>query len=353
MRIRHWNHFSHTSHRSLPTRLVAFLLAAVTVLTSVLFGAPAQAADNRSWLRPGCVWDRHGNYIQYCNVWSPSSNRMMGVLIQPAKFGGTGGLYLLSGLGAPEGDSQWSGTSAVRTFINDNVNVIMPAGGEGQFYADWQMAGQPLLNNNLQVLPPKQWPHWETFLTSELPAYLQANFGVDPHRNSIVGISMGAIPTLTLAARHNNQFRQAIAMSGFIDPAMFTHLGMITGIQIATSLFGGGQVWEMWGLAPWDFFRNLVHADPVAQAAGLRNVDTIVWAGNGELPAGDVYPDEIHKWGAIYGEKAINMMSASFVNKARAQGVNVEFQTGPGIHIWPSWERQLAFNRARILRVVG
>lgn len=327
---------------------------AIAMIAGAIIAAPNAHADNRGWLRPGCVWSWHGGGMQECSVPSPANGYDITVTVQPAKFGGNGALYMLGGIGTKNNENQWANTEAPGMFANDNVTLVMPHGGQGQFYADWEMAGTALFNHEGQLLANTGRHKWESFLTGELPAWLQQNFGVDPHRNSIVGISMGAIPAITLAERHPDQFRQSIAMSGFLDPAALTHLVMIPGFSIATN-FGGGQIWEMWGLNPVQFVNNMLKLDPVAGAEGLRNVDTIVFSGNGQLPPGHQMPlhlptDPVI---AVGGEWMIGLSSNSFVNKVRAKGINVDYQVGPGIHAWPTWIMKLQENKGRILGAVG
>ncbi|MCK7637245.1 alpha/beta hydrolase [Corynebacterium pygosceleis] len=339
------------------SRFLPVVAAVVTALAVILTvtAPPAHAAGNRDWLRPGCEWDGHGHWIQKCWVPSPSNGRDMAVLVQPAAYGGNGGLYLLDGLEAPRDSNDWVRTDVMNQFLGDNVTIVMPVGGRGQFYADWAQAGQPLssgYSSEIGQVPPLQWAQWETFLTAELPGWLQRHFGVSPHRNSIAGISMGALPTLTLASRHSDQFKQAIALSGFIDPAAATHIPMIAAVGSAGSSFGGGQVWELFGSSP-AFSSNMNKLDPVANVGGLRNVDTIVYSGNGLKHPADGLPPAANVPLAILGEFLINLSSISFVTKARAQGVNVEHQQGDGLHTWAPWVRVMRDNHGRILGAVG
>ena len=58
----------------------------------------------------------------------------------------------------------------------------MPVGGQSSFYSDWY---KPACGK-----AGCQTYKWETFLTQELPAYLQANNGVKPTGSAAVGLSM-------------------------------------------------------------------------------------------------------------------------------------------------------------------
>ena len=70
-------------------------------------------------------------------------------------------------------------TAAFENYYESGLSVVMPVGGMSSFYTNWQ---SPAVGNggtyNYQ---------WETFLTSELPAYLSANKGVSPSGNAVVG----------------------------------------------------------------------------------------------------------------------------------------------------------------------
>ena len=132
----------------------------------------------------------------------------------PVRFqgGGSKAVYLLDGLRARDDNSGWDiETPAFETFYQSGVSVVMPVGGMSSFYTNWQ---SPAVGNgqtyNYQ---------WETFLTSELPAYLAANKGISQSGNAVVGLSMSGNSALILAAYHPNQFRYAGSLSGFLNPS--------------------------------------------------------------------------------------------------------------------------------------
>lgn len=338
-------------------RLIA-IVATLAVLVSLVIAMPAphaQAAGNRDWLRPGCSWAPQGHWIQRCFVPSPANGRDMEVFIQPGRGAGNGGLYLLDGLQAKAGDNYWLRTSAMTEFINDNVTLVMPAGGTAQFYQDWQTDGHPVTNGYLplQLFPVNPRVQWETFLTAELPVWLQQHFGVSPQRNSIAGISMGTLSAAALAGRHPDQFKQLLALSGFLDPAMLGRPGMVMGVHVGASLFGGGQIWEMFGGDPVSFARGLDRLDPITNVGGLRNTDVVVYTGNGRPAPGDFVASPLEAPFAGIGEVLIERSSMSFVDKARRAGVAVDYHHGTGEHMWQCWERELHADHDRVLRVVG
>ena len=74
----------------------------------------------------------------------------------------------------------------------------MPVGGQSSFYTDWYQPSQ----GNGQDYTYK----WETFLTQELPAWLEANQGVSQNGNAVVGISMAGSTALTYSIYYPQKF---------------------------------------------------------------------------------------------------------------------------------------------------
>ncbi|MEJ5927910.1 alpha/beta hydrolase family protein [Corynebacterium sp. H128] len=327
------------------------IIATIVAITLLFTFTPAAKAANRDWLRPGCSWAAQGNWIQACEVWSPANNRNMLVFIQASSAGGDGGLYLLDGAQVGKRDSNWASYSTVpANYADENVTLVMPAGGAGEFYSDWAAPATSSLSSGPQR------PMWESFLAYELPGYLQQNFGVSPNRNAIAGVSMGAIPALTLAAHHPDQFRQAHALSGFIDPAMATHVGMIAGFSVAMLINAGAFIWDWWSWNPLEASARALHADPVANAGKLRDggVDVHVWSGNSHPGPGESYPGSLGPDAiSIHGETLINMSTDSFTTKARNQGLNVHRHFGNGLHTWQPWGRYMSDHKGDVLWAIG
>ena len=97
--------------------------------------------------------------------------------------GGPHAVYLLDGLRAQDDYNGWDiETPAFEWYYGSGLSTVMPVGGMSSFYTDWYQPSQ----GNGQDYTYK----WETFLTQELPAYLEANKGVSPNGNAVVGISM-------------------------------------------------------------------------------------------------------------------------------------------------------------------
>ena len=189
------------------TRAIKKVAAAVTAVAAAsvlaVAGQGVATAGPRDWLRPdatgACEWDGVGFWVQRCDVFSPAMNRNITVQIQPAQRGGNAGFYLLDGARATERANAWTTDSnAPELYANHNITLVMPVGGQGTFYQDWLRPANYTGDGPLFK--------WETFLTKELPAYLEGNFGVARNNNSIAGLSMGGTAALNLAARNPAMF---------------------------------------------------------------------------------------------------------------------------------------------------
>src|SRR3954449_7688151 len=128
-------------------RLVVSALVAVVMCGLVAAGGFATAnADSR----PGLP-------IEYLKVPSAGMGRDIPVQFQG---GGSHAVYLLDGLRARDDRNGWDiETNAFDEYQGSGMSVVMPVGGRSSFYADWYGSANGATYK------------WETFLTSELPAY--------------------------------------------------------------------------------------------------------------------------------------------------------------------------------------
>lgn len=293
---------------------------------------------HRNWLRPGCVWDPVASWVQLCDVWSPAMNRMIKVQIQPARFAGNAGLYLLDGLRARDDWNAWThDAQAQRIFLQDNVTLVMPVGGQVSFYSDWQ---RPVTING-QVYNYK----WETFLTNELPGYLEANFGVSRTNNAIAGLSMGASAAATLAAHHRDMFKQVSLFSGYLNP---TAPGMYTMIPLAMFDQCRCDPFAMWGppMSPaWGY------NDPLLNADLLRDLPMYVTSGSA-IPGQYDQPSSLmgvfNTFNGIVLEGLSRGSTLAFQNELNAAPNQAEFQyRTTGIHGWGYWNDDLVAARSK------
>ncbi|MFE7800374.1 alpha/beta hydrolase [Nocardia sp. NPDC057440] len=275
----------------------------------------------------------------YQDLFVPSSMGPIKVQVQWARRGGSAALYVLDGFRAPADHSQWTtDTDALRQFAGDNVTLVFPVGGHSSFYTDWYRPS----STNRQTTTYK----WETFLTQELPAFLERH-GVSRTNNAIVGASMGGNAALTLAGHHRDQFKFAGSFSGFVHP---TYPLWSEAMRVAMWDEGNFNVDDMWGPAKdpaWT--RN----DATVQAESLRGLPVYVWAGNGvpgplDLPYG--VGNTVNAMGLEAMATAATQM---FRDRITALGITARVDVVNGTHTWPYWQQALATARPMILDALG
>jgi diacylglycerol O-acyltransferase/trehalose O-mycolyltransferase len=272
---------------------------------------------------------------RYQELMVPSSMGPIKVQVQWAARGGSAALYVLDGLRAPADHSQWtSDTDVLRQFAGDNVTLVFPVGGHSSFYTDWY---RPSSTNKQPTIYK-----WETFLTSELPAYL-ARYGVSRTNDAIVGASMGGDAALILAAHHRKQFTFAGSFSGFLHP---TFPLWDQAMRAAMWDEGGFDVDDMWG-PPGDPAWN--HNDATVEADLLRGLPMYVWSGNG-VPGPLDLPHGIGDTVNAMGLEAMAMTAAEmFRDRMAALHIPVRVDIGNGTHTWPYWQQALTTAHPMIL----
>jgi diacylglycerol O-acyltransferase/trehalose O-mycolyltransferase len=276
----------------------------------------------------------------YAELYVPSGMGPVKVQVQWAARGGHAALYLLDGMHAENSVNGWvKETDALRQFVGDDITLVLPVGGEASFYTDWY---SPSALNGQRVTY-----RWETFLTKELPAYL-AQFGVSPHDDAIVGLSMGGSAALALAAYHRDQFRFAGSLSGFPD---LCSPGMPTAVRMAMLLSGGYDATSMWG-PPFSpaWLRN----DPSEFAPKLRGL--FIAAGSGMPGPEDRWNSVIGVAGSLtgFGLEALSRVNTlAFQATMQRLGIPATWDLTPtGVHEWGYWQTELAKARPQILTAV-
>ncbi|GAA2066454.1 alpha/beta hydrolase [Williamsia deligens] len=293
-------------------------------------------------LRAGCTWDVSGNFVQNCPVYSPSQKKTVIVQIR-ASNDSTRGVYLLDGMRASDARSAWT-TDVQASRIYDgstNTTLVMPVGGASSFYTDWN-GGAGDKNT-----PIKQ----ETFLTSELPAYLQQQFGVSPNNNAIVGLSMSAGPAVTLAEKHPEQFKVVQAMSGYYQTDNPLGALGVFATQTMVSNYTNGIV-NMWGppgSAQW------AANDPSKNLAKLKENGQVLVVSSGNA---FLSPTEMAKLApqdrisAILLEALAAVSTVLFQLQAAQQGVSVVSLPNFGGHTWENWGRGLTEGRETVVNAL-
>src|ERR1700710_1527877 len=245
----------------MPRRLMVGAVGAALLSGLVGFvGGPATAG---AFSRPGLP-------VEYLQV--PSAGMGRDIKIQFQSGGANSpALYLLDGMRAQDDFNGWDiNTPAFEWYNQSGISVVMPVGGQSSFYSDWY---QPATGS-----AGTQTYKWETFLTQELPTYLQTNKGQDPFNNAVVGLSMSGGAALTLAIWHPAQFIFAGSLSGFLNPSQGLWPTMI-GFSMNDA--GGFNSTDMWGTTSYPAWRR---SDPLVNVATLVANNTAVWVycGNGK-----------------------------------------------------------------------
>jgi diacylglycerol O-acyltransferase / trehalose O-mycolyltransferase / mycolyltransferase Ag85 len=289
------------------------------VVIAGLTGVTGSAGSAHAFSRPGLP-------VEFLDVPSAAMGRNVRVQFQG---GGSHAIYLLDGLRAQDDFNGWDiNTQAFEWYYQSGVSLVMPVGGMSSFYTDWY---EPAVGNGTT-----QTYKWETFMTSELPAWLARNRGISQSGNAVVGLSMGGSAALIFAAYHPNQFRYAGSLSGFLnlsDPFWPPLVGL------AMNDSGGFQAGAMWG-PPGDpaWVRN----DPTVNVGLLVSNGTRLW-----IYCGNGTPGELE--GATSGipqqflENFTLTSNHNFQNAyLAAGGHNATFNFPPtGTHSWGYWGAQL------------
>ncbi|OHV06795.1 diacylglycerol acyltransferase/mycolyltransferase Ag85C [Mycobacterium talmoniae] len=310
----------------LPRRLTMAAIGAA--LLPGLVGVVGGTATAGAFSRPGLP-------VEYLQVPSPSMGRDIKVQFQG---GGPHAVYLLDGLRAQDDYNGWDiNTPAFEEYYQSGLSVIMPVGGQSSFYTDWYQPSQ----GNGQNYTYK----WETFLTQEMPSWLQANRGVSTTGNAVVGLSMAGSSSLILATYHPQQFPYAAALSGFLNPS---EGWWPTLIGMAMNDSGGYNANSMWGPSSDPAWKR---NDPMVQIPTLVQNNTRIWiyCGNGtpnELGGADMP--------AKFLESFTLRTNETFRDNYIAAGGNNGVFNFPadGTHAWPYWNQQLVAMKPDIQRVL-
>jgi diacylglycerol O-acyltransferase/trehalose O-mycolyltransferase len=253
--------------------------------------------------------------------------------------GGAHAVYLLDGLRAQDDFNGWDiNTPAFEEYYQSGLSVIMPVGGQSSFYSDWYQPSQ----GNGQNYTYK----WETFLTRELPTWMQANKSVSPNGNAVVGLSMAGGSALILAAYYPQQFPYAAALSGFLNPS---EGWWPTLIGLAMNDAGGYNANSMWGPSSDPAWRR---NDAMVQIPRLVANRTRIWVYCGNGTPSDLGGNNLP---AKFLESLTLRTNQQFQqNYAAAGGNNGVFNfPANGTHDWPYWNEQLVAMKPDIQRTLG
>ncbi|MDZ7881847.1 MAG: alpha/beta hydrolase family protein [Mycobacterium sp.] len=317
------------------TRRVVVATAAVAVLPG-LVSAVGGSATAGAFSRPGLP-------VEYLDV--PSAGMGRDIRIQFQSGGeGSPALYLLDGLRAQDDFNGWDiNTAAFEWYHDSGLSVMMPVGGQSSFYSDWYKPAKGKSGTYTYK--------WETFLTQELPAWLQANRGVKPDGSAAVGLSMAGSAAFTLAVHHPQQFPYAASLSGFLNLSE-GWWPMLVGLSMGDA--GGFKSEDMWGPSSDPAWKR---NDPYVNINTLIANNTRIW-----VYCGDGTPSDLDA-----GASAGNLFNAKFLESFTLRtnktfrdtylangGTNGVFNFPEnGTHSWGYWGSQLQAMKPDIQRVLG
>jgi diacylglycerol O-acyltransferase/trehalose O-mycolyltransferase len=287
------------------------------------------------------AFSKPGLPVEYLMV--PSAGMGHDIKIQ-FQSGGTNapGVYLLDGLRAQDDFNGWDiNTAAFEWYNGSGLSVVMPVGGQSSFYSDWY---KPACSKKTGQCSTYK---WETFLTSELPAYLAANKSVDSTRTAAVGLSMAGSASMTLAIHHPQQFQYAASLSGFLNLSEGWWPGLVN-----TSMgdAGGYKADDMWGPAETD--PAWKYNDPMVNLSTLVANGTRLWVYCGNGTPSDLGGNNLP---AKFLESLTLRTNKTFQdNYLAAGGKNAVFNfPDAGTHDWPYWGQQLQAMKPDIQRVLS
>ncbi|WP_245562505.1 alpha/beta hydrolase [Nocardia araoensis] len=243
-------------------------------------------------------------------------------------------LYLLNGASGGSEGSNWPNRTDVEEFFSDKqVNVVVPMGGEGSYFADWR-ADDPVLGRQ----------RWTTFLTRELPPLIDATFAGNG-ANAVAGISMAATSVFQLALNAPGLYRAIGSYSGCVRTSDPQGQAMVAAVVDHWR----GNALNMWG-PPSD--PRWAANDPYLHAEQLRGTAIYVSTGTG-LPGPFDRPDgpgidgnrdklvsQLVTGGLL--EAIINRCAHDLSDRLRDLNIPATFDFRPsGTHSWGYWQEDL------------
>src|SRR5246127_4447122 len=313
----------------MPRRLVVG--AASAALLSGLIGAVGGSATAGAFSRPGLP-------VEYLEVPSAAMGRDIKIQFQSGGANAPA-LYLLDGMRAQDDYNGWDiNPPAFEGYTQSGIAVVMPVGGQSSFYSDWYKPACGKAGCTTYK--------WETFLTSELPAYLQSNKQVKPTGSAAVGLSMAGSSALILAAFHPDQFVYAGSLSALLDPSQGMGPSLI---GLAMGDAGGYKADAMWGPSSdpaWQ--RN----DPSLQVGKLVANNTRIWVYCGNGKPSDLGGDNLP---AKFLEGFVGTSNLKFQDAyTQAGGHNAVFNfDANGTHDWPYWGAQVQAMKPDLQATLG
>src|SRR5699024_3026334 len=210
-------------------------------------------------------------------VYSPSMQRSIKLKVLAPKDRSTPApvMYVLNGAGGGEDSANWTDQSDIDAFFADkHAYVVIPQEGAFSYYSDWQQPDPSLAAN----LGNNGINKWETFLTQELPPFMDAYLGNDSAgtngKHGLMGISSSGTSVLNLAIHAPDLYDAVGAYSGCAmtsGPAGQAFVDLVTAA-------GGADAANMWGPRGGP---GWVAHDPYVNADKLPDIPMYIASGTG------------------------------------------------------------------------
>jgi len=237
------------------------------------------------------------------NIILPDPRQMKDVPVRERKV-----LYLLHGLS--DDASAWQRYSPIELLAQHyGLVVVMPSVGRS-FYAD-----QP--NGQLYF----------TYLTEELPHYLEDVFGIVPRRETtlIAGLSMGGYGAFKAAFTYPERYFAAASFSGVLSMAILNLPGDETRRAEFTPIFGD-----------------------LSKVPGSMN-DPAVW-----LQRAAANPAALPRLFVTTGrQEDLYPLNLQFNAACKKLGIPLDFLEEDGQHDWFNWNRQIERFLAKVFQPTG
>ncbi|MEV0249647.1 alpha/beta hydrolase family protein [Nocardia sp. NPDC050712] len=304
------------------------------VLTNPGVIKPAIKSANGSYVDKIATKDERNVRMQ---IWSSAMNKNISVdVLRPADTSvPRPTLYLFNGAGGGMDDASWKrNTDALEFLGTKNINVVQVVGGAWSFYTDW-IAADPVLGVN----------KWQTFVTEEMPALVDAALGANGV-NAVAALSMTGTSVLNFAIQKPGLFRSVATYSGIAQVSDPIGQQMV---KLTVETWGGGDTKNMWGES-----NNPLWAanDPMVNAEKLRGTHLFFSTGNGipgeyDQPGGKFRmepAEETPKTVALGGiiEAGVNWSNQNMNNRLNQLGIPATFvYRDSGTHSWGYWQDDL------------
>lgn len=296
----------------------------VAATASYLIGTPAAVGDTDgapsipgvSGLPATC--GAHSEVSVSCDVWSESMQRDIPVVVKPALTEGND--KVIQFLDGVHGGDGWSGR-AMDYVADDDATIVFPAADSRSFWVDWD-----------SPTPEGAELKYETFMTDELPSYLEQEFAVPNggrERTGVVGLSMGAYSAMNLAAKNPSMYSSVLALSGFYNNQTLAGRASVDLTALTHGEDNSGIPWDSERSRmqdnPWLNIENLTMPVHVAVATGLPDARS-------SYPPRTTFDGAILEFGSLGATAAWDLW-------ARAHGKdNVTVTYAPvGIHAYDTW----------------